>query len=324
MKLSYLFFGALSLSALKVPAQNISKKIDEATKEKGIKADTSKKGPWKVGGLMALNLSQQNSSYWVGSNEKFALNVGMSADLYANYSVGKSTWDNTLKMAYAFTHNESQGVRKTSDFIDLYSKYGRDISKKGKTFLAVIGNIRTQFTDGYDYSLDPRRRTSGFMAPATILFTPGLEWRPVKYFSLFVSAFGPRWVIVSNDPYSYSYPGGIRPDGSKEDPISELYGVDPEKKVDAQYGAFVSAKFDKEILKNVVYTSRLDLFSNYKNNPQNVDLYWTSNLIFKVNRWLVLSYQWNIAYDDDFIPEGKNGPRTQFLGTFGIGASAKF
>ncbi len=324
MKAPKWLFPFLCLTTMQGLTQEISKKIDEATASKGIAADTSKKGPWKLGGLVTINLSQQNSSYWVGTNESFALNVGTSADIYGNYAKDRNTWDNTLKMAYAFTHNESQGVRKTTDFIDLYSKYGRDISKNGKTFIAVIGNFRSQFTPGYNYDLDPRRRTSDFMAPATILLTPGLEWRPNKFFSLFVSAVGPRWVIVSNDPYSYSYPNGIRPDGSQEEPISELYGVDPEEKVDAQYGAFLSAKFDKEIVKNVIYTSRLDLFSNYRNQPQNIDIYWTNNLVFKVNRWLVLSYQWNVAYDDDFIPEGVSGPRTQFLGTFGIGVAAKF
>jgi hypothetical protein len=94
--------------------------------------------------------------------------------------------------------------------------------------------------------------------------------------------------------------------------------------VDAQFGAFLSAKFDKEILKNVAYTSRLDFYSNYRRNPENIDIFWTNSLLFKVNKLLTLSYNWNIAYDDDYIPEGESGPRTQFLGTFGIGLSAKF
>lgn len=316
-----LLFLVIGLSS--IAQQKITKTIDEALAGKEIAADTSKKGPWKIGGIVALNLSQQNSAYWVGTNESFALNVGASADLYANYTEKKNTWFNTLKMNYAFTHTQTQGVRKTSDFIDLYTKYGRDISKSGKTVFALIGNFRSQFTDGYDYNLDPKRRTSDFFAPATILLTPGLEWRPSKYFSLFASPIGARWVLVTNDPYSYSFPGGIRPDGSQEDPISELYGVNAEDKVDAQFGAFISAKFDKQIFKNVTYTSRLDLFSNYLNNPENIDIFWTSNLVFKLNKWLVLSYQWNVAYDDDFTPKGLNGPRTQFLGTFGIGVSTK-
>jgi hypothetical protein len=324
MNMKHVLWPAMLFCGVLTFAQEVPKKIDEAIASKAIAADTSKKGPWKLGGSVTINLNQQNSSNWVGANERYALNVGMAADLYANWEMGRNSWVNTLKMNYAWLNNESQGARKTSDFIDYYTKYGRDISKGGKMFFATIANLRTQFTNGYDYSLDPRRRTSGFFAPATLLVTPGVEWRPTKYFSLFASPLAARWVIVSNDPFSYSFPNGVRPDGSQEAPISELYGVDPYREVDAQFGAFISAKFDKELLKNVTYTSRLDLYSNYLNNPQNIDIFWTNNLIFKVNKWLALNYQWNIAYDHDFVPKGKEGPRTQFLGNLGIGVAGKF
>ncbi|MCU0374734.1 MAG: DUF3078 domain-containing protein, partial [Chitinophagaceae bacterium] len=196
------------LGAICLQAQEIRKKVDEQLVNKELKADTSKKSKVKVGGIVGLSLNQQNSSYWVGANEKFALNVGLSADLYANATLKKGSWNNTLKMNYAWVNNQSQGLRKTSDFIDLFSKYGRQLHKEGKVSLSAIGNLRTQFSNGYDYALTPRRRTSGFFAPATILFTPGVEWKPTAKFSLFMSPFAARWVIVSNDPYSYAFPNG--------------------------------------------------------------------------------------------------------------------
>lgn len=312
------------LSAICLQAQETRKKVDEQLVNKELKADTSKKSKVKVGGIVGLSLNQQNSSYWVGANEKFALNVGLSADLYANATLKKGSWNNTLKMNYAWVNNQSQGLRKTSDFIDLFSKYGRQLHKEGKLLLSAIGNLRTQFSNGYDYALTPRRRTSGFFAPATILFTPGLEWKPTGKFSLFISPFAARWVIVSNDPYSYSFPNGIKPDGTRETPIAELYGVDPEKKSQGQFGAFVSANLKTDIVKNVTYTSRLDLYSNYLSNPQNIDLFWTNSLVMKVNKWLGVTYQFNLAYDDDFKPEGENGPRMQFLGILAIGVTSNF
>jgi hypothetical protein len=304
--------------------QDVPKKVNEALVNKAIAADTSKKGPWKFGGSIAINLNQQNSANWVGANERYALNVGMSADLYGNFVKGNNTWNNTLKMSYAWINSESQGARKTSDFLDLFTKYGRDISKNGKMFIATIGNLRTQFTNGYEYNLDPRRRTSGFFAPATLLVTPGLEWRPIKEFSLFASPLAARWVIVSNDPFSYSFPNGIRPDGTQEDPISSFYGVDPFRKVSSQFGSFVSANFKKEVMKNITYTTRLDLYSDYLNQPENIDIFWTNILVFKVNKWIALQYQWNMAYDHDFVPKDATGPKTQFLGNFGIGVAGKF
>lgn len=305
-------------------AQNARKRIDQARLDHTMKADTAKKGPWKFGGTATLNLNQQNASNWVGTSEKYAFTLGAGADLYGNYDGGKNTWNNTLKMAYAFLNNESQGYRKTSDFMDFYTKYGRELNEKETIALAAIANLRTQFTDGFDYNQTPRRRVSGFFAPANVLVTPGIEWRPKKYFSLFFSPIAAKWVIVTNDPYSYSYPGGMLPNGDQQDPIAKLYGVDPTRKVDAQFGAFMSANFDKEIVKNVHFTSRLDLYSNYLDKPENIDIFWTNNLLFKVNKWLAITYQWNLAYDNDFVPEGDSGPRVQFLGNLGIGVSGKF
>ena len=291
--------------------------IDNSIKDRRIAADTSKKGPWQAGGLLAINFLQQNADNWIGVSERVSVNLGGNADLYANWQQGKSSWDNALRMAYATQKTTTLGRRKTADFFDFYSKYGRDINSTGTLAFATIFNLRSQFTDGYDYSVTPRRRVSGLFAPANILLTPGLEWKPNEFFSLFYSPLAARWVIVSNDPYSYSGAAG-------EKPLAELYGVNPARKVDAQFGSFASAKFDKDIVKNVRYASRLDLYSNYLNQPGNIDIYWTNSLAFKVNQWLNLSYMWNLAYDHDYVGQGETGPRPQFLGTFGIGIAGKF
>lgn len=326
MKKNLLLPAIACFVALNCWAQPNKKMVDETLKSRKIAADTSKKGDWKKGGSLTINISQQTSSYWVGAPEAYSLNLGAGADLYLNYAKNKTTLDNTLKLNYGFQNTQSQGTRKTADFIDLYTKYGRLINDSGTLAFAVIANGRTQFTKGYDFSYpdDIKRRNSGFFAPATILITPGFDWRPSKNFSLFFSPAAAKWVLATNDPYSYFYPGGVKPDGTMEVPLATLYGIDPARRVDFQFGAFLSAKFSKEIVKNVTYSSRLDLYSDYLDHPQNIDLFWTSNLLFKVNKWLTITYQWNIAYDDNYVPSGKNGPRTQFLGNLGIGISGKF
>ncbi len=311
-------------------AQPNKKMVDEVLAAKKIEADTSKKKNWKSGGTLALNLNQQNSSYWIGATEDYSLALGINADLYSNYAKGRTTLDNTLKANYAIVNNHSTGKRKIADFFDLYSKLGHNLSDSaGKLAFATILNLRSQFTNGYDYNYlgqDIKRRTSGFFAPANLLLTPGFDWKPNAFFTLFFSPVAAKWIIVTNDPYSYYFTSGVIPPaygGGTEQPIASNYGVDPATKVDFQVGAFLSAKFNKEILKNVTYSSRLDLYSNYRSQPQNIDIFWTNNLLFKVNRWLAIAYQWNVAYDDNYHPDGKNGPRIQFLGNFGIGVTAK-
>ena len=299
---------------------NAKKVVEEAIVNKEVTADTSKKKPWKIGGTVALSLTQQNSNYWIGVTESYAFNLGVNLDVYANRFWDKSNWVNTFKGVYAFQNNESQGKRKTADFFDIYSKYGRAINRKKTLFASVIFNLRSQFADGFDYETIPRRRVSGFFAPANILLTPGIDFQPNKWFSVFVSPIAARWVVVSNDPFSFS----TNPPPPGEPPLAELYGVDPNRKVDAQFGASLSAKMNKELVKNVSYTSRLDLYSNYLRNPENLKVFWTNMLAFKVNKWLSFSYNWNVAYDHNYRPKGVSGPRTQFLGVFGIGVSGRF
>lgn len=260
---------------------------------------------WKTGGLFTLNVAQGTLSNWIGGGDKFNLSVLGFLNLYAFYKQGRHIWDNNLDLGYGFTKTTSLGQRKVDDRIDLYSKYGYEIAPKW--YLSALLNFRTQFAKGYTYSKDSLDRdvktlSSASFAPAYLLLSLGIDYRPVDYFSVFISPITERLVFVTNDSLSAV--------GS--------YGVDPGKKVKSEIGAFLSAKFNKEVAKNIVYTSRLDLFSNYQRNPQNVDLYFTNVLALKVNRFISANITLDLLYDDDAIK------KLQVRELFGAGFSAKF
>jgi hypothetical protein len=255
--------------------------------------------------LFTLNVAQGTLSNWVGGGDKFSLSVISFLNLYAYYKKGKHVWDNTLDLGYGLVNTTSLGKRKSDDRVDLLSKYGYEIAPKW--YLSGLFNLRTQFAKGYSYSKDSLDRdvktlNSASFAPAYVLLSLGFDYRPVDYFSVFISPLTKRWVIVTND--SLSSVGA--------------FGVDPGKKSRSELGAFLSAKFSKEIAKNIVYTSRLDLFSNYKSKPQNVDLFWTNVLAMKVNKYISANIALDLLYDDDAI--GK----LQLRQLLGIGLSAKF
>jgi hypothetical protein len=72
--------------------------------------------------------------------------------------------------------------------------------------------------------------------------------------------------------------------------------------------------------------SKLELFSNYLNNPENIDVNGELLLLFRVNSLVSASAQWNLIYDDDVRitdSDGNTGPRTQFKSVIGIGLSYK-
>lgn len=304
---------------------------------------------WKKGATFSLSFAQGGSSNWAAGAEKFSLSLAATASLYANYAKDKWSWENTLDMGYALVNTTSQGMRKNDDKIDLFSKLGHVYSKTVN--ISLVGNFRSQFTNGYDYNYLGKgyhRRTSSFMAPAYLTLAPGLDWHPKSYFSVFFSPVSGRFVLVTRRPKSYYFPGGVIPEadgGGFELPISTLYGVDPERMLRFELGGFASANFNKEVFKNVNYKSRLDLYANYLKSytfkatgpdellvtattpkPGNVDVFWTNTIIMKVNKWLQVSYNFDLIYDDDvrqFGPE-KNRPGTQVRSLLGIGVAAKF
>lgn len=294
---------------------------------------------WRKGVLFSLNIAQGSSNNWAAGAEKSSFSLAGYATIFANKKKGDFFWDNTLDLSYALQTTSSQGTRKTDDKIDLYSKMGHMISKHW----AIVGvvNLRTQFTDGYNYDYLGKgleRRTSGLFAPAYLLVSPGLEWKPKDFFSVMVSPISARWVIVTNDPYSYYYENGITPDLEQETPLAALYGVDPTRKVSIEAGAYLSATFTKQVIKNVVYKSRLDLYSNYLGKrdpltgekfsaqPKNIDVFWTNTIIMKVNKWLGVTYNFDLIYDDDVKQFGPNNdsPGTQTRSLLGVGITTKF
>jgi hypothetical protein len=101
--------------------------------------------------------------------------------------------------------------------------------------------------------------------------------------------------------------------------------LDPGKSTRFEAGAYISAIFKKDILKNVNLRSRLDLYSNYLSNPQNVDIFWTNVITMKVNKWLGVTYNFDLIYDDDvrLFGENSDAPRTQIKSLLSVGLTTK-
>jgi hypothetical protein len=263
---------------------------------------------WKKGGIYNLNLSQGSLSNWAAGGDDFSLSVNTVLSLFAFYQKDKHNWDNTLDLNFGYVRTTTLGSRKNDDRIDLLSKYGYAVSSNWN--LTGLFNFRTQALKGYDYSQEERTLTSAFLAPAYVLTSVGTDFKPNDQFSVFLSPVSSRWVIVKDDSLS----------------AKGLYGVAPGKHSRNEIGAFVTANYFKEFNENVSYKGRLDLFSNYRNNPQNIDVFMSN--ILSVKMWKVISASWNVdlIYDDDARLFGKNGnsPRIQLKSLVGLGLALRF
>ena len=293
--------------SLFVWAQDATVQELKQTATKTLEEDTSHKQGWKKGLLVNLGLAQGGTNNWAAGGEKNSFSLNSYLNLYANWKDGRRKWTNNLDLFYAVIRTTSQGLRKNDDRIDLYSKYVYKI--KPKIGFGVVGTFRTQFTDGFDYDETPIVKTSDFFAPAYLTIAPGIDWEPAKDFSIFISPISARWTFVSQ--------GNIN--------LAPDYGLDSGKTSRFEAGAYLSANYKKEIFKNVVYKGRLDLYSNYLSNPQNIDVYWTNMLGLKVNKLLTVTYSFDLIYDDDvkIFGPNKNAARTQTKTLLSVGFTGR-
>jgi len=305
----YLLFFFLLLTARAFSQDETIKKLQsEAAKD--IKKDPADTIPkiWRTGGTVGLTVAQGSLSNWAAGGDEFSLSLNFLSSFYAFYKKDKHSWDNTIDVALGYVKTTSLGSRKNDDRFDILSKYGYELGPKWN--LGMLFNFRSQFFKGYAYREDDRTLSSNFLSPAYVLLSPGLDYKPTKNFSVFISPITVRWVIVKDDSLA----------------AQGLYGVDPGENVKTEYGAFVSANYVTDVTKTLTYKGRLDLFSNYRDEPKNVDLYMTNLFALKISKVLSATWSLDLIYDDDAALFGpnKNSPALQVKSLIGVGFLIKY
>ena len=288
--------------------KTVNKLREEAGKSVAKDASDTVAKVWKKGGLLGLNVAQSSLSNWAAGGDKFSLSLNSLVNLYAFYKRNKSSWDNTLDFALGYIKTTSLGSRKNDDRIDLLSKYGYAISSKWN--VSGLFNFRSQFFKGYSYTSTSRTLSSSFLSPAYVLLGAGVDYKPNDHFSVFISPATARLTIVKDDSLS----------------AKGLYGVEPGEHHRFEFGAFLSASCLKDLNKIVSYKGRLDLFSNYKHNPQNVDILMSNIFAAKLSKWFTANWNFDLLYDDDTRLFGKNGRSAalQLKSLIGVGLLIKF
>jgi len=307
MKKILFLFPLLFSSLLFAQDENIKNLQSEANK-------TIKKNPedtipekWKLGGIFSLNLSQGSLSNWAAGGEKFSLSVNTFINAYAFYQKGKHSWDNNFAANFGYINTTSLGSRKNDDRFDFLSKYGFSLNKHFN--LATLVNFRSQFVKGYTYPQNVKTYASDFLSPAYLVVSQGMDYRPDNYFSFFLSPVTSRWVFVADTAISAKIDYGVKPGH---------YNIN-------QNGAFATIGYKRSFNKYLAYNARVDLFSNYKKNPQNIDVFVTNTISAKIAKVFALSWNVDMIYDDDVKIFGKDesSPALQLKSIFGVGLQVK-
>ena len=280
-------------------------------------ADTA----WKTGGDFSLMFSQSSFTNWAAGGEN-NLTFNGYVNLFAKYEKGKSKWENMLSLAYGQTKTGNQDYRKSEDKIDFLSAYG--IKAADKWYYTANFNFKSQFAEGYNYHEDSiaREKISNFLAPAYISFGLGMEYRPHDYMSFYFSPATARWIIVNDTLLASKGAFGV-----EKAYVDDNGKYVPGETSKFEFGAYFRFMFVKDIFKNVNLSTKLELFSDYLDNPQNVDVNWDTMINMSINSWLMASFGLQMIYDDNTPitdKDGNIGPRTQIKQLLSVGLNYKF
>jgi hypothetical protein len=271
---------------------------------------------WKAGAQGTINFNQVSFKNWAQGGEN---NIGLQG--ISNFFLKKKTrrgkFENTLDLAYGVVKTGENPMRKSDDRFELVSKYGLNSRIKNVKYTTFF-SIKSQLAEGFKFPNDSVV-VSRFLAPAYFLYSNGMDYIPNDHFSVYISPISARLLLV-NDPL-------LSAQGA--------FGVDSGKLTRFEYGAYFTLRATTNLLENVVLNSKIDLFSNYNEDPQNLDVAIDLLLNMKVNKYLTASITCNLLYDDNTkipIYEEVNGvetkvaegPRLQLKQSVGVGISVSF
>ncbi|MBQ4820012.1 DUF3078 domain-containing protein [Aquimarina sp. MMG016] len=249
---------------------------------------------WKTSGKFSLlfNQSAFNNDWQGGGTSNIAGNT--TANYEFNYKKNSLTWDNKILADYGLTFLKGESfARKTNDRIEFNSRLGQRIGKSFWNYSLFV-NFRSQFAKGYRFSKDPdtdetiRTEETHFFSPAFIQIGPGLLWKKSDDLNINIAPVTSRMIFVDREFTS----GPDYVDG-------DYFGVDTGKSSRFEFGGSLAAYAKFKLAKNITIENLLNLYSNYIEDPWNVDLDYTLNIDLVVNKYISGSFVFQTIYDDN-------------------------
>ena len=234
---------------------------------------------WTRKGVFTFLANQSSFSNWqAGGQNNFAGNVGINYDF--NYKNGDWNWDNKIILAYGLTKIKGADTQKTDDRIELNSLLGKKAS--GEWFYSAFFNFKTQMDTG----LDPATQTvkiSHFFSPAFFQFGPGMLWKKSDNLKVNIAPATSKLIVV-HDHFTE---------------FGSSFGVEQGETTRYELGAAVNGYYKFNLMENVSVENTLNFYSNYLEDPQNVDIDYQLNIVMKINKFLSTNFAFQTIYDDN-------------------------
>ena len=276
---------------------------------------------WRFKSDLSYLLSQGAISNWAkGGENNISSVLDVTSAMNYNNKLTKVNSSTSARFALGLqASGRNADLKKNLDILEINSKINHKAF--GKFDLSGLFQFKTQFLPGYNYPNDSVK-VSKFFNPATFLFGYGLEYKPDKN------------TFISFSPVSFK--GTFVPDTANINQTK--YGIAADKRSKRELGAYLTLNSRLVLFEKVNMSNRLQLFSNFLSNPQNVDVEWEMIATMGLNWFTDLRLNMHLIYDDDtMLPvfdrgepvlgtdgKQKKAPMVQFKELLGVSFIFKF
>ena len=240
---------------------------------------------WLSKGLINIHFSQVQLNNWAAGGQS---NLSLLTKFDQNWNLDRERfgWDSELHLAFGLLHRpEDRVFLKTDDRIEWSTKFGYRTTTTG--FITIMAHFRSQLAPGYAIENGVPNRdllNSNWLSPGYGVVAAGMDYKhPSNAINVFLApiTFKSTWVM--------------------DDSLSQAgaFGVTPGETSRYEVGGYLKMNANWKISEEISYSLRLYLFSNFMDNPQNIDVYSDHLISLKINTWLTTTISATLIYDDD-------------------------
>ena len=260
-------------------AQVNEKELLKKTEEAAAKLKDEKPNGWAKKGTFTFLANQSSFTNWLaGGQSNISGNIGLNYDF--NYKSDTWSWDNKVIAGYGLTKIKGQDIQKTDDRFEFNTLLGK--KAVGYWYYSAFFNFKTQFDSGFD-PVNNTIKLSHFFSPAYFQFGPGMMWKKSDNLKFNIAPATSKLIIVDKN-------------------FTELgpsFGVLQGDSSRYEFGAAVNGYYKFNLMTNVTMENILNLYSNYLEDAQNVDLDYTMNIAMKINKVMSTNIAFQTIYDDN-------------------------
>ncbi|HLN72848.1 MAG: DUF3078 domain-containing protein [Methylococcaceae bacterium] len=244
--------------------------------------------PWEYGGNGNFGLTQTYLNNWKrGGESAFSFLIVLKG--YANYADKKIRWENSgeLRNGWIRQGGDIDQTQKNDDKLELISRLG--INAFDHWFYSTEIDFETQFFNGYNYP-DKSKIISSYLSPAKTLIKVGLDYKPNKNFSLFLSPFTSKTVYVRDTAHV----------------DQTRYGIEADQKSLWEPGMNADLRYKIDFTPQISYETKYKMFINYQNPFKKLDINWENSVVAQLTNRISMNVMLYMLYDDNVtFPTGK-------------------